>query len=198
MMGLYMNAISGGNTIGPLVCGFVVTGASWRVHKWLAFGLVAVNFLAVVLFVPETQYDRDIAKSFGSMGGDAVVATAAASTDEEGVMDKTASRHGATEIGDGVAQMPKKTWVQEMSLWNGVPKDTNLLKLFVRPFPMMVYPAVIYAFLIYAVSLAWVVAINTLNSFVLQPPPYSWSPAVNGPINIPGFIGNVIGAFLRG
>jgi len=198
MMGLYMNAISGGNTIGPLVCGFVVTGASWRVQKWLAFGLVAVNFLAVVLFVPETQYDRDIAKSFGPMGGDGVAA-AMASADEEGALEKTASTTlGVTKLGDELAQTPKKTWVQEMSLWNGVPKDTSLLKLFIRPLPMMVYPAVIYAFLIYAVSLAWVVAINILNSFVLQAPPYNWSPAVNGLINIPGFIGNVIGAFLGG
>ena len=29
-LGLYMNAIAGGNTLGPLICGFVVTGLSWR------------------------------------------------------------------------------------------------------------------------------------------------------------------------
>lgn len=30
MLGIYMNAIAGGNTLGPLICGFVVTGLSWR------------------------------------------------------------------------------------------------------------------------------------------------------------------------
>lgn len=29
MMGIYMNAISGGNTIGPLICGFVVQSLGW-------------------------------------------------------------------------------------------------------------------------------------------------------------------------
>ncbi|KAK3078989.1 hypothetical protein LTS18_006040, partial [Coniosporium uncinatum] len=114
MMGLYMNAISGGNTIGPLVCGFVVTGASWRVQKWLAFGLVAVNFLAVVLFVPETQYDRDITKSFGPVDDRGPV-VGAVSADEEGPLAKTASTTlGVTELGDALAQTPKKTWMQEM------------------------------------------------------------------------------------
>lgn len=34
-MSIYMNAISGGNTIGPLICGFIITGTSWRWHKRL-------------------------------------------------------------------------------------------------------------------------------------------------------------------
>jgi MFS family permease len=32
-MGIYMNSISGGNTIGPLICGFVVQNIGWRWHK---------------------------------------------------------------------------------------------------------------------------------------------------------------------
>jgi len=79
-----------------------------------------------------------------------------------------------------------------------MPKDTNLFVLFMRPLPLMVYPAVIFAFLGYAVSLAWVVAINILNSFVLQAPPYNWKPDINGLINIPGLLGNLIGAWLGG
>lgn len=43
-----------------------------------------------------------------------------------------------------------------------------------------------------------VLAINVLNPFILQAPPYSWKPIVNGLINIPGLIGNVIGAWLGG
>jgi MFS family permease len=43
-----------------------------------------------------------------------------------------------------------------------------------------------------------VLAINVLNPFVLQAPPYNWKADVNGLINIPGLIGNVIGAWLGG
>lgn len=33
--------------------------------------------------------------------------------------------------GNGAHQVPKRTWAQELSLWNGV-ADTNLLKMFIR------------------------------------------------------------------
>jgi hypothetical protein len=66
------------------------------------------------------------------------------------------------------------------------------------PFPMLVYPSVIYAFLGYSISLVITVAVNILNPFVLQAPPYNWSPQINGLINIPGVLGNLFGAWAGG
>lgn len=63
---------------------------------------------------------------------------------------------------------------------------------------MIAYPAVIYSFLCYSISLVIVVAVNILNSFVLQAPPYNWSPQINGLINIPGLLGNLFGAWAGG
>jgi hypothetical protein len=110
-------------------------------------------------------------------------------------------------------QETRKTWTQELGLWSGV-SETSLVKMFLRyvvvslggdivltwsrPFPMMVYPAVIYAFLCYSISLVITVAVNILNPFVLQAPPYNWSPQINGLINIPGILGNLIGAWVGG
>ena len=63
---------------------------------------------------------------------------------------------------------------------------------------MIVYPAAIYAFLCYSISLVLTVAVNILNPFVLQAPPYNWSPQINGLINIPGILGNVFGSWAGG
>lgn len=197
-MSFYVNSISGGNTIGPLICGFVITGTSWRWQKWIAFILTFINFLVVVFFVPETRYDRS---------GLLRVSTPASapSLDDQNAapnLEKTlTTKSEAAEVSperDSVPQVPVKTWRQELSLHSGRPKNTNLLKLFIRPLPLIVYPAVILSFLGYAVSLAWVVAINILNPFVLQAPPYSWRPDVNGLINIPALIGNLVGSWLGG
>jgi MFS family permease len=97
-----------------------------------------------------------------------------------------------------LTEVPKKTYLQEISLWSGVPAHTNLLKMFIRPLPLIAYPSVIYAFLAYAVTLVLTVAVNILNPFVLQAPPYNWSPSINGLINIPGIIGNIAGSFAGG
>lgn len=202
-MGIYMNSISGGNTIGPLICGFVVQTLGWRWHKRMAAIFSAVNWLVVVFFCPETRYDRGDTEQFPFSPSSA--SDLASDEDKSpGELEKTMSASEkqvpTSPLGTpGMhAQKPIKTWSQQLSLWSGVPKDTNLLKMFIRPFPLVVYPAVIFAFLGYAVSLAWVVAINILNSFVLQAPPYNWGPAINGLINIPGLLGNLFGAFAGG
>ncbi|TKA68422.1 hypothetical protein B0A49_08384 [Cryomyces minteri] len=195
-MGVYVSAISGGNTIGPLICGFVVQSIGWRWHKWISVVFTAVNFLVVVFLCPETRYIRDYTQNL------AMSSTVSTASDKElGVVERT-TPHVANEILSSptseVVTIPKNTWKQEMSLWSGTPSDTSLFKLFIRPFLLLVYPAVIFAFLGYAVALAWVVAINILNPFVLQAPPYSWAPSINGLINIPGLLGNIFGAFAGG
>lgn len=70
--------------------------------------------------------------------------------------------------------------------------------MFGRPFPMIIYPAAIYAFLCYSISLVLTVAVNILNPFVLQAPPYNWNVQINGLINIPGILGNVFGSWAGG
>ncbi|TKA64032.1 hypothetical protein B0A55_10129 [Friedmanniomyces simplex] len=171
----------------------------------MAFIFTAVNFVVVLLFCPETRYDRSYLEGVASGNRSTESVPATPTSDEEAgngapvekvasIRSKEMPNHPAFR-GD---QVPKKTWMQDLSLWSGVPKDTNLLELFVRPLPLIAYPAVVFAFLAYAVSLAWVVAINILNSFVLQAPPYNWKPSINGLINIPGIIGNLVGAWLGG
>ncbi|KAI4929280.1 uncharacterized protein J4E92_004944 [Alternaria infectoria] len=186
-MGLYMNAIAGGNTVGPLVCGFIATNLSWRWHKWIAAILTALNFLTILLLVPETRYTREHIKGAGVAicpSNDKIVMA-----DEKHLRPKSSNRILHQEV--------KNTWRQELSLWSGV-SETSLVKLFIRPWPMIVYPAVIYAFLCYSISLVITIAVNILNPFVLQAPPYNWSPQINGLINIPGLLGNVIGAWAGG
>lgn len=182
-MGLYMNFIAGGNTVGPLICGFIITGLSWRWHKWIAFILTGINFFAVLLFVPETRYLRGENEN--------VTSSSDISSSKEGISNISVRACAGGSV-------PKKTWAQELSLWSGVAPHTNIFKMFIRPFPMFVYPCVIYSFLGYAVSLVVTVSVNILNPFVLQAAPYSWSPMINGLINIPGLLGNLLGAYSGG
>ncbi|KAK8088998.1 hypothetical protein PG997_003959 [Apiospora hydei] len=189
-MGIYTNAISGGNTIGPLFCSFVLQGLSWRWHKWITTILTAITFVGVLFFVPETSLFTCWEPAGPSPTPEKSRATASGHP-------STCSRSRSPER-YAVAELPKKTYRQEVALWTGVTPNTTLLKSFVRPLPLIVYPCVIYAFLGYAVSLVLTVAVNILNPFVLQAPPYSWSPLISGLINIAGFLGNVCGAYAGG
>ncbi|KAK3393258.1 major facilitator superfamily domain-containing protein [Podospora didyma] len=211
-MGLYMGFISGGNTIGPLICGFVITSLSWRWHKWIAVILTAINFLTILFLVPETRYYRDESQNIA--GGESGPSTMASSSRDdieataeqlekvsdtpEGGRGENSTKADMANDGAALSAIPKKTMIQDLSPWSGLDPNINLLKMFLRPLPMFAYPCVIYAYLGYAVSLVLTVAVNILNPFVLQAPPYSWSPMINGLINIPGLIGNLAGSFAGG
>lgn len=147
LMSVYMNFISGGNTIGPLICGFIVSSVSWRWHKWLAFILSFINFLAVVFVCPETRYDRSVINATSPSASSTSISRA---PDEEAPIEKTLSTNEKEMQGQHSIEMQPKTYRQQLSLWSGVPKDTNLLKLFIRPFPLIAYPAVAFSFLGYA------------------------------------------------
>ncbi|KAK8154929.1 major facilitator superfamily domain-containing protein [Phyllosticta citrichinensis] len=195
-MSIYMASISGGNTIGPLICGFIAETIGWRWHKGIAAIAVGINFLLVVFFVPETSYDRD--------GPDTL--SPSSSTDKEiakeDILTSTISRKTAIRASQPPMnlpdQIPKNTYGQSIKFFSAPKPEASLLHLFERPFPLSAYPAVIYAFLAYAVSLALTVAINILSSYVLSAPPYSFSPALIGLVNVPGLLGNLVGAFVGG
>lgn len=121
MLSWSRNAIAGGNTIGPLICGFVVGGLGWRWQKWIAVILTAINFVAVVLFVPETRYHRK------EVGGDVNV-VACPPQDKDVQADLRSVRRPSDE---DLYQLPRKTFMQELSLWSGLP-STNLFKMFIR------------------------------------------------------------------
>ncbi|KAK1776937.1 major facilitator superfamily domain-containing protein [Copromyces sp. CBS 386.78] len=205
VMGIYMNFISGGNTIGPLICGFIVSEYSWRWHKWMTFILTMVNFMAVVFLMPETTWVRHSPNPVDPDSGTSRGPTPrpAGRSDAEKAIGSANARGARSSLGHtaespAALNLPKKSWTEEISVWPVVSRDTSLVKLFFRPFPMWSYPCVIFAFLAYAVSLQMTVAVNILNPFVLQAPPYNWSPMANGLINIPGLIGNLFGSVLGG
>ncbi|KAI9700908.1 MAG: hypothetical protein M1820_006669 [Bogoriella megaspora] len=200
-MSIYMNSISGGNTIGPLICGFIVSGASWRWHKWLAAILSGINFLCVLLFVPETRFNReDLGERSLVVSSETplplITVSRMPNPNAKGISHAAAAP--SISPSPERAEVLKKTWLQELSLSSGTLRDTRLWQLFIRPFPLIVYPAVVFAFLGYAVSLAWVITINLLNPFTMQGPPYNWKADIQGLINIPGLLGNLFGAFTGG
>ncbi|KAF2136898.1 uncharacterized protein K452DRAFT_258446 [Aplosporella prunicola CBS 121167] len=202
-MGIYMASISGGNTIGPLICGFVTATIGWRWHKGIAAIVTGINFLLVLFFVPETTFAREEPNSSGASKditpGSSVSGSPAAT--EEITAHVTAQPKASSPTRFNTAtrfSVPKKTYLQQLTLLPNIQRSTDLLKMFLRPFLLILYPAVTYSFLAYAVVLAWTVAVNMLAPFILSAPPYSFSPALLGLLNIAGLLGNLFGSLTGG
>ncbi|CAK7204889.1 hypothetical protein SEUCBS139899_007651 [Sporothrix eucalyptigena] len=185
-MGMYMVGLTLGNSVGPLIGGFVAETIGWRWFLWLSTILSGITFAAVVLFVPETRFKRKY--------DDGIIPT-----NGREVESKSPALEIEQTSADGNSLVPaRKTYWQQLSLWSGIPEDVSFFAILLQPFPLLFYPAVFWAVLGYAMSLVIVIAINSLYSFVYQAPPYNFNAGISGLINAAGIVGNLFGAFVSG
>ncbi|KAJ9606384.1 hypothetical protein H2200_009345 [Cladophialophora chaetospira] len=190
-MGVYIIALYFGNSLGPLITGFIVQDVGWRWASWVSAIFGGINFIGIVLFFPESRFSRTIdAVAFPLPRRISNGNTEKHPGDHE-MIEQVDTTDADTLVG------VKKTWLQEMNPWSGT-TNHGILNHFIRPFPLLAYPAVAWACLTYSVVLAWLIGAGTLSSFIFQVPPYNFSPGVNGLIGLPGIIGNFAGAIFGG
>lgn len=148
MMGIYMLTISWGSSVGPLIGGFMIEKLGWQWQKWLSAILVGINLVMIILFLPETRWDRTKKGKGTSEVVEIVANTVVISTNggkETGVNEQVQSEE-SSELGEETFGT-RKTYLQELSPWSGVNKTSNWLSLFLRPFPLIAYPACTFAVL---------------------------------------------------
>ena len=145
--------------------------------------LAGVDALAIFLLFPETQYYRTFVTA-----------------PVEAISETTDPKHTVAETTAQITSNTKKSYLQELKPWSQINPNTTYFNLFVRPFPLIVYPAVLFAFLAFCSTLAWLACVvdTTASVFQLPPYPYLMSPGVSGLINVPAVIGALIGAYCGG
>jgi hypothetical protein len=156
------------------------------IHKVGAI-FAGVNALAFFFFFPEPQYTRDTSYKPTST---------TAATPKDGCNDAD----GPSYILDSneVAATQKKTFLEELKPYSKIDPNKNYLFLLLKPLPLVIYPATIFGFLVFASSLGFFLAALSVNPVVFQSPPYNMSPAINGLINIPSLLGHIAGAISGG
>ena len=141
-----------------------------------------VDAIALFLFFPETTFVRNT--DINSDESDS----------------KSKPEHGNVHAVDTeeVPSSVKKSYLQELRPFSPIDKTKNYLLLLLRPIPIVLYPATIFSLLTFASTLGFVIAALTTCGAIFQGPPYNMSAAINGLINIPSFIGNLLGSYCGG
>ena len=135
--------------------------------------------IAIFLFFPETQYFRKYITSERSETGEG----------------KATTTETSVEVSTPIA---RKTFLQDLKPWSPLNPHASYLHLLLRPIPLIVYPAIFFAFLIFSTTLAWIVCVIETYASVFQAPPYLMSTGVSGLINIPAIVGILIGSYCGG
>jgi hypothetical protein len=151
--------------------------------------------------LPETAYYRNYVtglESSNSSSGDREVGqdTSATNLDTETGKEISAKLN---ESPNGSSSSPsKKTFIQEIKPWSRLNPDANILQLFFRPWPTILYPAAFFSFITFSTTLAWFICALNTNASIFQAPPYLMKPGINGLINIPALIGIAFGSYCGG
>jgi hypothetical protein len=97
------------------------------------------------------------------------------------------------------ASNSKKSFIQELKPWSRINPVTTFWNLICRPWPLILYPAAIYATLLFSMIVGWNVSVINTNASIFQNPPYHMTPGINSVgIKIPSFIGCILGTFCCG
>ena len=145
--------------------------------------------------MPETAYIRDpIERRLASInlqgsGND----KPAANNEKEAPNTSTLSPEGS------VANEQKDSYLKSLRFMTGKQYTTApFWKILIRPVVIFWYPGVLWGFLIYGVSLTWIVVFSVVNAQIFGMLPYNFSPSQIGLISLSPLIMTIVGLIIAG
>ncbi|KAI1499888.1 major facilitator superfamily domain-containing protein [Biscogniauxia marginata] len=180
---------------GALVAGYIIEDQGWQwTLIWCAI-IFGILLPLVILFVPETAYRRP------NYEQRLLVAGGADSKPESLEKKSTAEEQRENALGvteSGTQTERKDSYIRTLRLFSGTYSETPLWKIFLRPLVVFWYPAVLWAFLLYGITLTWIVAFSVVNAVIFTAPPYNFSVSETGLISLSPFILTFIGEIASG
>lgn len=164
--------------------------------------LFGIHIPLLYFFCPETCYKRsaDLNIDLGTVNhakeleAELEEVEAVHDSGKEGdVHEKNASQMEAQLAAQhGANERPWTKW-EELRIWRGIESEDNLLKVIIRPFPMLLFPQVLYAFITYGLSTSWLIVLGSVAALIFGAPPYNFSVSSIGLLGIAGLITSILG-----
>ncbi|KAL9565110.1 hypothetical protein ACKAV7_010755 [Fusarium commune] len=96
-------------------------------------------------------------------------------------------------------QRPARSFVQHMKVFNGRLNNDNWFKVMIRPFILLVYPAVLWSAIMYSCSIGWLIVLaETMAMIYRDPHRYNFTAIQTGLVYLAPFIGAVLGTGVAG
>lgn len=184
---LYSLSVLSGNELGPVFSAILIQrlGTAWAFY--LIGAVIHVNALTILLAMPETKYTGP-RPAFLSYEAEEVVVV---HQHDEARRDSLVCVHGRIK--------PRSAW-SDLVVWREADPHVSLGKAFVRPFLLVTYPTVLWASVVYGMSLSWNVILASLVSqlFGAADDAYRFDSQAQGLVFLSPFVGSVLGTYLCG
>lgn len=199
----------GGIAGASFIAGYIIEDLGYR---W-TFGICAVLFgvfgIGIIFFVPETSFNRaDMVRRERERDQverrleDSAVVSSHADPASEKPEPAIQSEFTATTYSEKNHHPSpvdeKQSYLSSLRIYTGTYSDAPFWKILLRPFVMLFYPAVIWAFLIYGTTLTWIVVFSVVNGVIFYAPPYNFSVSQVGLTGLSPFVLTIIGECISG
>jgi len=183
----YTMSLWTGSCFGLIPTGVITQNLGWRWTFIIAGIFIAVFAVLMTLFVPETAYNRAAIYELDVNGDEGIDALNV----KQGLHEKDAQdpqRAGTTEYG------PRKNVWQRMALYNGRFSPENPVKMFLRPWALLLHFPLVWNMVFTGMSQVFSVAISFIVPQVYGVPPYNLNPAQLGYIGTGPVVGVILAA----
>ena len=184
------------SNLSSVVCGVMTDKLGWRYLFHIMQALTIFQTIMQILFVPETTYNRDRRYDLDNTKHDNLQELADV---EENHANHIEKNEGTTTTIESIMSVPaKKTFWQELYLFNGSFTDESFFQLFLAPFAVCLNLPVLYIVLLQGWTVALFVAIAYVLAQIFGLPPYSLSASVIGYLSVGPFVGGLLGGLVFG
>jgi len=203
-------AVFGGAFFTPILVGKITSIGSlgWPWTFYFVSIFCALCLPAIIFFCPETAYLRSASLNLDLLSTE----NPAANKHDEGnssprdsnqpialrELGQSGHGNGATDVETPHPLPPKASLRQRIALFNGRKTDEAFWKLLLRPFPLFLQPAFLWACLIQGCLIGWTVFIGVIMARLFLSAPLWWTEVETGYAYTAAFIGAIIGFIIAG
>ena len=157
---------------------------------------MALGFLLLFFFVPETAYRRAHSLDLDLLAEDDSSSETVGQVQTTATKDAEEKHLNPTRVN---ATIPSKdSYMKRLMPFNGRKTDESFFKLLLRPFPLFLHPAVVWACLIQGVIIGWTVMVGVILSLIFLGPPLFFNEERAGKMYTSAFVGSILGLFGAG
>lgn len=205
------------NTVSShVIAGNIIAKLGVKYLYIISFGVLVPFLMAIFFFVRETTFERKKVPEPIITEGDFEVAGKPMVVDPEfntGRDDKKAQvvmttedlgfKSSSTGSGSSIKSTEsaldvKHTWRQNLVLYRGRLTDRSLIKAFFQPFPLMIFPSVLFSTVVNGAFFTWTLTSGIITHQVLLYPPYNLKPDMLAYVGLPGSVVGLLSSVVAG
>ncbi|KAI8656131.1 MFS domain-containing protein [Fusarium keratoplasticum] len=189
----FLSSLSNGVSV---LAGLITTRLGWPYNFHILLPFVAIQTILVILFVPETAYNRSPAFNIDRIGSN---------TELDGAEEKRPDAEHVeiaqckSSPGSTTSDLPRpKTFYQELALYNGRFTEKSLISMVLASIFIILNLVASYNIFVSGLIMAWFVAMSVLAGVMFAAPPWGFNAAAVGYVSAGPLVGGALATIFLG